>query len=105
MSKAERTGRRITVMSHPPPGYRTQSPDTSYEAEQVQFEILRRMGPEGRAALMQSLNRAVLRLARAGIRARHPDASEREIFLRMAALRLDRDMMIRVYGWDPEEHR
>ena len=27
----------------------------------------------------------------------------REKFLRLASLRLDRETMIEVYGWDPEE--
>jgi len=43
-----------------------------------------------------------VRVAESGVRARYPDASEREIFLRSAALRLSRDLMIRAYGWDPE---
>lgn len=43
-------------------------------------------------------------MAESGVRANHPEASEREIFLRAAALRLPRDLMIRAYGWDPERH-
>jgi hypothetical protein len=31
------------------------------------------------------------------------DLDEREKFLRLASLRLDRETMIEVYGWDPEE--
>jgi hypothetical protein len=34
----------------------------------------------------------------------YPQASEREVFLRVAARRLDRDSMIRAYGWDPALH-
>ncbi len=41
----------------------------------------------------------------ASVRKMYPDASEREVFLRVAARRLDRDTMIRVYGWDPELHK
>jgi len=41
-------------------------------------------------------------LATAGIRMRHPGASGRELELRLGALRLDRDTMVRVFGWDPE---
>ena len=37
-----------------------------------------------------------------GVRRRHPGASEREIFLRRAALHLDRETMLRVYGWRPD---
>ena len=43
-----------------------------------------------------------VRMAESGVRARYPEASEREVFLRSAALRLPRDLMIRAYGWDPE---
>ena len=41
------------------------------------------------------------RLSESGVRVRHPNASEREIFLRSAALRIPRELMIRAYGWDP----
>jgi hypothetical protein len=43
-----------------------------------------------------------VKVAESGVRARHPNAPEREIFLRSAALRLPRDLMIRAYGRDPE---
>jgi len=32
----------------------------------------------------------------------HPEASDREVFLRVAARHLPRDLMIRAYKWDPE---
>jgi hypothetical protein len=32
----------------------------------------------------------------------HPQASDREIFLRVTAHRLDRETMLRVYGWYPD---
>jgi hypothetical protein len=32
----------------------------------------------------------------------HPQASDREIFLRVTAHRLDRETMLRVYGWHPD---
>jgi hypothetical protein len=37
----------------------------------------------------------------AGVRLRHPDASDDEVRLRVLALRLGRDLMLEVYGWDP----
>ena len=51
-----------------------------------------------RLAIVSQLTLATEELARAGIRERHPNAAEREI-----ELRLDRNMMIRVFGWDPEK--
>ncbi len=41
-------------------------------------------------------------MAMAGLRSRHPQASEEELRLRLAALRLGRDLMVRAFGWDPE---
>ena len=41
-------------------------------------------------------------LAEAQERELHPDADDREIFLRVVARRLDRDTMKRVYGWSPD---
>jgi hypothetical protein len=34
----------------------------------------------------------------------YPDADEREVFLRVAARRLGRDLMIAACGWDPDLH-
>ena len=51
-----------------------------------------------RLAIVSQLTLATEELARAGILDRHPNATGREI-----ELRLDRDMMIRVFGWDPEK--
>jgi len=44
----------------------------------------------------------VEQLSLAGVRLRHPNVDERELFLRAAALRLGRALMIEVYGWDPD---
>ncbi len=49
-------------------------------------------------------SRFLLQIYEAGVRLDHPHASEREIFLRTAARHLDRDLMIRAYGWDPALH-
>ncbi len=38
----------------------------------------------------------------AGLRRRYPEADGRELLRRYAALVLDRETVIRVYGWDPE---
>jgi len=67
------------------------------------LELLRRKTPGERLAIAFDLTDFALRMAESGVRARYPDASEREIFLRSAALRLPRHLMIRAYGWDPEQ--
>lgn len=48
------------------------------------------------------LNRMAFETAKAEVRRQHPGIDEREVFLRTAARHLDRETMIRVYGWDPE---
>lgn len=81
------------------------SRDTSREAAQVLIEGYRRMSPAQKLAQAMALSRATHELALAGTRQRHPTASEREIQLRVAALSIDRETMIRAFGWDPEAHR
>lgn len=86
------------------PGYRTQSPDTSPEAERLLIEWSRRASPAEKLALVLRLNARARALQLAGIRARHPNADERELKMRLASLWLDRKTMIAMFGWDPEEH-
>jgi hypothetical protein len=61
------------------------------------------MTPAEKARIVADLNRAVRELAASRIRSRYgPDLPERELRLRLAALWLDRETMIRAFGWDPE---
>jgi acyl-CoA reductase-like NAD-dependent aldehyde dehydrogenase len=64
---------------------------------------LRAMTPTERLAHVAALNDAVLEMARAGARMRYPSASDDETRMRVLALRLGRDLMVRAYGWDPHE--
>ena len=66
------------------------------------FDTYRRMAPREKACLMSEMSRASQKLALIGLRQRHPHADEDELRLRLAALRMDRETMIRVFGWDPE---
>ena len=82
---------------------RTQSPDTPPEVEAILLEKYRQMSPQEKIHAIQDLNRTVLLMALAGIRSRHgQNLSEREQQLRLAALWLDRETMIKLYGWDPK---
>jgi hypothetical protein len=76
--------------------------DTDPRAMEVWMDILRRKTPGERIAMALEMSEFAVRLSVSGVRARYPGASEREIFLRAAALRLPRELMIRAYGWDPE---
>lgn len=82
-------------------GYQTQSADTHPAAERIQFEVWRHKTPAEKLRLLLDLHRTVHWLAEAGIRRRHPSATAREVFLRLAATRIDRETMLRAYGWDP----
>ena len=58
---------------------RTQSSDTSPEAERVQIELLRKAGEARRYELVCSLSQSVIQWSRESIRKAHPEASENEL--------------------------
>ena len=76
--------------------------DTSPEAFAKLVELQRAMSPDQKLHLTFDLSDMVMRLAEEDVRRQYPEAGGREIFLRAAARRLGRDLMIRAYGWDPE---
>jgi len=76
--------------------------DTSKEAEQVYLRPLREAPPWRKAAMVDSLTRSCQELAAAGIRMRHPNASEREMRMRLAALWFNRDVIMSAFHWDPD---
>ena len=77
--------------------------DTDPEVERLIVEAYRRMTPEERFAKLLDVLRAGELLMRAGIRHRHgQDISEEEERLRIGALRLGRETMVELFGWDPE---
>ena len=80
----------------------TRYADTNPRAFQVFIELHRRMPRGEKLARTLQMSEMVLKLAAAGVRRRYPDASDREVFLRTAALHLPRDLMIRAYGWHPD---
>jgi len=73
------------------------SADTSRDAEAVQIELWRRMSPVEKARAITSASQAAQALSLAGIRLRHPGASERECQLRLAVLKLGSDLALRAY--------
>jgi len=62
------------------------SPDTTHEAAQIQFSILRRIGIEGRARMAIELSDGLREIVESGVRQRHPDYDNRMV--QLAALRL-----------------
>lgn len=77
--------------------------DTSPGARRFLVEGYRRMPPAEKLRRVFSLNRALEQLQRARITADYGEISEREMQLRLASLRLGRETMIKVFGWDPNE--
>jgi hypothetical protein len=71
--------------------------DTTAAIEQRQVDAWRRLSPLQRLRLVSDTTRAVTNLSLAGIRRRYPAASERECFLRLAAILLGVDTARRVY--------
>lgn len=75
--------------------------DTSPAAEAILLEHYRSLEVHEEVANVMELTRLVDDAALMGIRARHPDAGEREQRLRLAALKYGRELMVAAYGWDP----
>lgn len=78
--------------------------DTEPGVERLMIELWRKATPEQRLAKALSLGRFINELVRADLRQRYPTATDREIELRLASRNLDRDTMIRAFGWDPDVH-
>jgi hypothetical protein len=73
--------------------------DTAPDAFAVYVALITALSPADRAARTRGLTLTVNTLALAGLRMRHPAATEQELLLRLAALRLGDDLVERVYGW------
>jgi hypothetical protein len=78
--------------------------DTDPQALEVFIDVHRKMTPGERAAQIFELVAFMDGLQRSSVKSMYPNADEQEIFLRVVARRLDRNDMIRVYGWDPDLH-
>jgi len=77
--------------------------DTDPKALEVFIDLQRKMTPAQKTAGVFQMNEMLWRTAEAHERQTHSLANEREIFLRVAAHRLDRDTMLRVYNWCPPD--
>jgi hypothetical protein len=77
--------------------------DTDPAVEALLVEGYHRMSPAQKLERVRALNRAVQELALADIRRRHPDADEREQALRLASRWIERELMVRAFGWDVRE--
>ena len=71
--------------------------DTTPQAEQVQLEIFRRMGPEKRLQAGIALSQLSRTLLREGVRMRHPEYDERKVNLAVIRLTLPEDLFLAAY--------
>ena len=78
------------------------SPDTSPDAQRMQFELLRRLSPSQKLALAFELTDALRELILADLHHRFPQADDTEIKRRFIARVLPREDVIRAYGFDPQ---
>ena len=82
---------------------KTQSADTPPEIEEILLEGYRRMTPLEKLLQVFELNRMAQQMAAMRIQAQYgPNLSEQELRLRLAALWLDQETMIEVFGWDSD---
>jgi hypothetical protein len=91
-------------MGSPHRGYTVRVNDTHPEIERRIIDGYRRMTAARKLERVADLTRTCRALALARLRGEHPNASERELALRLASLRFDRETMIRAFAWDPQAH-
>lgn len=79
------------------------SPDTTSEAQQMHFELMRRLPGWKRLALAFELTEATRQLVLADILHHFPGASDGEVRRRFIARVLPREDVISAYGFDPNQ--
>jgi hypothetical protein len=75
---------------------KTQSMDTTPEAERVQIELIRKASTAKLFGLVRSLSQSVILASRENIRQLHPDASEEEFGLIFIELYYGKELAQRV---------
>jgi hypothetical protein len=76
--------------------------DTDEKAERVLISIHRSMPDWKKCQQIFSLIETGRQLALAGLRERYQNADEEELKKRYAALVLDKETVIKMYGWNPD---
>lgn len=74
----------------------TRPVDTSIEARSVHLDILRRMSGPERVAMAFEMSDTARSVAEAGIRLRHPDATDEQVHDELLAVLLGRELAERV---------
>lgn len=84
--------------SHRLPTWREMNRDTTPEAEEVLFTLLRETPGWRKWEMMEDLNQTARELALAGLRHRHPEATQEELRRLLADLLLGPELAAEVYG-------
>ncbi len=77
--------------------------DTPPQIQKILIEGYRAMTPQQKARCVNEMSKAVRAMALSRIREQYGEISESEVLLRLGALWLDRETMIRVFDWDPKK--
>lgn len=77
--------------------------ETRPEVRQRLVEGWRAMPSEQKAALVQAWSADVRAVALAGVRERHPDATEGELRMRLGVLLYGEELIREAYGWEAPE--
>jgi hypothetical protein len=78
--------------------------DTDPDVHAQVLARLRAMTPTEKAHIVTTLTQLCDALATAGIKQRHPGASDDEIRMRLGVLRVGPELMLAAFGWDVREH-
>ena len=77
--------------------------DTPRQIEEMLMDLYASMPAAEKLRRVFDLNQAVQELAAARLRSQYGSGiSDRELRLRLGSLWIDRGMMFRAFGWDPE---
>lgn len=76
--------------------------DTTPQAWEAYLKLMREMEPSQKFTRVLELSAELRTWGEAGVRLRFPNATDREVSLRAAALTMDRAQFVRGFGWDPD---
>lgn len=77
--------------------------DTHPQIEKILIELLQKIPSWQKCHQVSQMIQTCRQLSLTGLRSRYPGSSEEELHKRLAALWLERELVVRVYGWDPEK--
>lgn len=77
--------------------------DTDEATERKLIELARNTPLWKKFRQVSDTRETTKKFAMMGLRNRYPHATEKELKKRLAAIFLDREIVVQVYGWDPEK--